>query len=45
MGYGNGPAGSDSNGAERPTGHYTQPYQLEISASESTKSKRRVSKR
>lgn len=45
VGYGNGPAGSDSNGAERPSGHYTKPYQLEISASESTRSKKRISKR
>lgn len=45
IGYGNGPAGSDSTGAERPTGHYSKPYTLEITAGESTKRKKRVSKR
>jgi hypothetical protein len=46
IGYGNGPAGSDSHGAEHPTGHYTKPYQIEISTiGEVRRNKTRVSKR
>jgi hypothetical protein len=46
IGYGNGPSGSDSHGAAHPTGHYTKPYQIEISTiGEVQRNNRRVSKR
>ncbi len=46
IGYGNGPAGSASHGSALPTGHYTKPYQIEISTiGEVRRNNRRVSKR
>ncbi len=45
VGYGNGPAGSDSTGAEKPTGHYSKPYTIEITAGDAKRKKSRVSKR
>lgn len=46
IGYGNGPSGSDSHGAEHPTGHYSKPYQIEISTiGEVRRNKARVSRR
>lgn len=43
--FGNGPAGSDSTGAEKPSGHYSKPYTIEITAGEAKRKKTRVSKR
>jgi hypothetical protein len=44
IGYGNGPAGSDSHQAKQPTGHFTKPYTIEI-MSKGDATKKRVSKR